>query len=170
MLKLIVVCALVVIYSVSPNSARPDPCSDYTCANGGECGTLSNGTPTCYCPPGFSGRHCGEKDPCATFKCSNGGTCVETNERPTCNCPSGFSGSQCEKKDCENNNDCLSFIGEFCDPDNGECVCNQWCSMKNDTVCGTDGISYRSPCDLKRTACNNQLTDLVVASKGNCKD
>ena len=35
-------------------------------------------------------------------------------------------------------------------------------------VCGTDGESYRSKCELKEAACKTQNADLAVASQGKC--
>ncbi|XP_061708931.1 agrin-like isoform X5 [Cydia pomonella] len=50
-----------------------------------------------------------------------------------------------------------------------ECRCNHNCTETQDTslVCGTDGQTYLSQCELDSTACREQ-TNLRVAYKGNC--
>jgi len=121
MLKLIVVCALVVVCSVSPNSAR------------------SSVSPNSARP-----------------------SVSPNSERPSVSPNSA-------RPDCKNDNECNE--GEFCN-DNGQCACRNSCTheLKLDPVCGTDGKSYGTTCDLEMKACKTQNTDLAVSYSGFCRD
>ncbi|KXJ11082.1 Carboxypeptidase inhibitor SmCI [Exaiptasia diaphana] len=74
----------------------------------------------------------------------------------------------CAKKKCP-------FQGEVCYFNKKKqavsCKCNRSCRTptKNDTVCGTDRITYPSPCEMNLTAC--QLGDFIgIDYRGECRD
>ncbi|KAF7268359.1 hypothetical protein GWI33_018509 [Rhynchophorus ferrugineus] len=54
-----------------------------------------------------------------------------------------------------------------------KCVCSPTCKdgkkRPRESVCGTDGRSYRNTCRLKKKACKQKLRDLSVAYNGNCQ-
>jgi hypothetical protein len=49
----------------------------------------------------------------------------------------------------------------------GACECKFYCTGKQETVCGTDGQVYSSPCELSRVACL-QMKIVGVLSRGRC--
>lgn len=66
-------------------------------------------------------------------------------------------GHPCHKVTCN--------FGAMCQ--NGRCSCNMKCDRKKMTVCGTDGQTYRSPCQLHQIACF-QMRDVTVRYEGRC--
>lgn len=67
------------------------------CHNGAKC--ASNGTETCICPRGYSGKNCQN---CDDLSCENDGVCQkDANGRSTCLCKREYTGSRCEKDVCE---------------------------------------------------------------------
>lgn len=67
------------------------------CHNGAKC--ASNGTETCICPRGFSGKSCQN---CDDLSCENDGVCQrDASGRPMCQCKRGYTGRRCEKDVCE---------------------------------------------------------------------
>uniref|UniRef100_UPI0037E850BC agrin isoform X1 n=1 Tax=Semicossyphus pulcher TaxID=241346 RepID=UPI0037E850BC len=135
--------------------------------------------------------------PCLDKKCEHGAVCVVKNDEPVCECPEacpqtsdpvcgsdGHSyGSPCEmramgcalqraiqiqhKGPCDEACANCSF-GAICDAQSGQCVCPSECVNSHQPVCGSDGITYQSECDLHVQACNEQM-DLRVVSQGECK-
>merc|ERR1712212_70519 len=70
------------------------------------------------------------------------------------------------KPNCENDSECNEW--EIC-KSNGQCGCPKCFRVGFPIpVCGTDGKSYRSKCELKEAACKTQNADLAVASQGKC--
>jgi hypothetical protein len=65
-------------------------CRSDFCENGGLC--IAQGhEPRCYCPAGFSGRHCEiDMNDCASEPCYNGGTCTDLPQGYKCTCPEGM--------------------------------------------------------------------------------
>lgn len=65
-------------------------------------------------------------------------------------------------------------FGAICQDLQGQavCVCPMDCpvaSSAEQTVCGSDGVSYGSECDLRLAACRKQL-NVVMAYEGPCSD
>uniref|UniRef100_H3CZX9 Agrin n=1 Tax=Tetraodon nigroviridis TaxID=99883 RepID=H3CZX9_TETNG len=59
-------------------------------------------------------------------------------------------------------------FGAICDAQSGQCVCPSECVESNQPVCGSDGTTYNSQCELHVRACKEQM-DLRVVSQGECK-
>uniref|UniRef100_A0A4W5KW64 Agrin n=1 Tax=Hucho hucho TaxID=62062 RepID=A0A4W5KW64_9TELE len=135
--------------------------------------------------------------PCLGKACEFGAVCVVKNNEPVCECPGacpqtpdpvcgsdGHSyGSQCEMRamgcalqkeihiqhrgPCDEACANCSF-GAICDGQSGRCVCPQECVESHQPVCGSDGSTYNSECELHVRACTEQL-DLRVLAQGECK-
>ncbi|XP_037334758.2 agrin isoform X4 [Pungitius pungitius] len=135
--------------------------------------------------------------PCLGKECDHGAVCVVKNGEPVCECPEacpqtsdpvcgsdGHSyGSPCEmramgcalqraiqiqhKGPCDEACANCSF-GAICDAQSGQCVCATECVESHQPVCGSDGSTYNSECELHVRACKQQ-TDLRVVSQGECK-
>ncbi|KAK7884833.1 hypothetical protein WMY93_027956 [Mugilogobius chulae] len=59
-------------------------------------------------------------------------------------------------------------FGAICDAQSGQCVCPSECVDSHQPVCGSDGTTYNSECELHVRACKEQM-DLRVVSQGECK-
>lgn len=135
--------------------------------------------------------------PCIDKVCDHGAVCVVKNNEPVCECPEacpqtsdpvcgsdGHSyGSPCEmramscalqkaihiqhKGPCDEACANCSF-GAICDAQSGQCVCPSECIESHQPVCGSDGTTYNSECELHVRACKEQM-DLRVVSQGECK-
>ncbi|XP_070824522.1 agrin isoform X6 [Chaetodon trifascialis] len=135
--------------------------------------------------------------PCLDKVCNHGAVCVVKNNEPVCECPEacpqmsdpvcgsdGHSyGSPCEmramgcalqkaihiqhKGPCDESCASCSF-GAICDAQSGQCVCALECVESHQPVCGSDGTTYNSECELHVRACTEQM-DLRVVSQGECK-
>uniref|UniRef100_A0A665WXX5 Agrin n=1 Tax=Echeneis naucrates TaxID=173247 RepID=A0A665WXX5_ECHNA len=135
--------------------------------------------------------------PCLDKVCDHGAVCVVKNNEPVCECPEacpqmsdpvcgsdGHSyGSPCEmramgcalqkaihiqhKGPCDEACSNCSF-GAICDAQSGQCVCASECVESHQPVCGSDGTTYNSECELHVRACKEQM-DLRVVSQGECK-
>uniref|UniRef100_A0A671XJA2 Agrin n=1 Tax=Sparus aurata TaxID=8175 RepID=A0A671XJA2_SPAAU len=141
---------------------------------------------------------CGDiPSPCLDKVCDHGAVCVVKNNEPVCECPEacpqtsdpvcgsdGHSyGSPCEmramgcalqraihiqhKGPCDETCANCSF-GAICDAQSGQCVCASECVESHQPVCGSDGTTYNSECELHVRACKEQM-DLRVVSQGECK-
>ncbi|KAF3860082.1 hypothetical protein F7725_000337 [Dissostichus mawsoni] len=132
--------------------------------------------------------------PCLVKVCDHGAVCVVQNGEPVCECPEacpqtsdpvcgsdGHSyGSPCEmramgcalqkaihiqhKGPCDDSCANCSF-GAICDAQSGQCVCASECVESHQPVCGSDGSTYNSECELHVRACKQQM-DLRVVSQG----
>uniref|UniRef100_A0A8C4HVF3 Agrin n=1 Tax=Dicentrarchus labrax TaxID=13489 RepID=A0A8C4HVF3_DICLA len=135
--------------------------------------------------------------PCLDKVCDHGAVCVVKNDEPVCECPEacpqtsdpvcgsdGHSyGSPCEmramgcalqrtihiqhKGPCDEACGNCSF-GAICDAQSGQCVCASECVESHQPVCGSDGTTYNSECELHVRACKEQM-DLRVVNQGECK-
>uniref|UniRef100_A0A3Q3M346 Agrin n=1 Tax=Mastacembelus armatus TaxID=205130 RepID=A0A3Q3M346_9TELE len=135
--------------------------------------------------------------PCLDKECDHGAVCVVKNNEPVCECPEacpqtsdpvcgsdGHSyGSPCEmramgcalqkaihiqhKGPCDEACANCSF-GAICDAQSKQCVCASECVESHQSVCGSDGTTYNSECELHVRACKEQM-DLRVVSQGECK-
>uniref|UniRef100_A0A9J8CLT3 Agrin n=1 Tax=Cyprinus carpio carpio TaxID=630221 RepID=A0A9J8CLT3_CYPCA len=81
-------------------------------------------------------------------------------------CGSGGSGSGSET--CEQDR-CQRYGGSWDDDtEEDRCVCDFSCqSVPRSPVCGSDGTTYTSDCELKKARCEKQL-DLLLQSQGPC--
>lgn len=69
----------------------------------------------------------------------------------------------CEKhKNCSPNSICL-----WSQDGTTKCVCEKQCSYAYSPVCGSDGLTYASECQLNRQACEEQ-SDLSVVDSNAC--
>ncbi|XP_077941552.1 agrin isoform X4 [Gasterosteus aculeatus] len=135
--------------------------------------------------------------PCLGKECDHGAVCVVKNGEPVCECPEacpqtsdpvcgsdGHSyGSPCEmramgcalqraiqiqhKGPCDEACANCSF-GAICDAQSGQCVCASECVDSHQPVCGSDGSTYDSECELHVRSCKQQM-ELRVVSQGECK-
>ncbi|KAM5140325.1 agrin [Mantella aurantiaca] len=134
--------------------------------------------------------------PCLSVECSFGAACVVKNKMPVCECqqvcPSVYDpvcgsdsrayGNPCEleatacalkkeitvkhKGPCDRCRKCQ--FGAICEAETGRCVCPTECIPSAQPVCGTDGSTYGSECELNVRACTQQV-NLQVAAQGDCK-
>uniref|UniRef100_A0A7N4PDI5 Agrin n=1 Tax=Sarcophilus harrisii TaxID=9305 RepID=A0A7N4PDI5_SARHA len=127
--------------------------------------------------------------PCLGVQCPFGATCVVRNWEAVCECQQVCAGlydpvcgndgvtygSPCELEATEL---CLSSLppglcgkcqfGALCEAETGRCVCPTECVASAQPVCGSDGNTYGSECELHVHACTRQI-NLSVASPGHCK-
>uniref|UniRef100_A0A8C2MPT6 Agrin n=1 Tax=Cricetulus griseus TaxID=10029 RepID=A0A8C2MPT6_CRIGR len=100
---------------------------------------------------------------CAFGAVCSAGQCVCPPE-----CGSGGSGSgqdnECEQELCRQHGGVWDE-----DSEDGPCVCDFSCqSVLRSPVCGSDGITYNTECDLKKARCESQQ-ELYVAAQGACR-
>ncbi|KAM9342708.1 LOW QUALITY PROTEIN: agrin [Pholidichthys leucotaenia] len=135
--------------------------------------------------------------PCLEKECEHGAECVVKNDEPVCECPEACPqtsdpvcgsdgrsyGSPCEMRamgcalqksihiqhrgPCDEACANCSF-GAICDAQSGLCVCPSECVESHQPVCGSDGNTYDSECELHVRACKEQM-DLKVVNQGECK-
>lgn len=77
-----------------------------------------------------------------------------------------------EQKEVENLCSSIScnYPGSYCSIEDGtaKCVCDSIeCTSDNEKVCGEDGQTYASRCDLMRLSCLKQTT-IEIAHIGQC--
>ncbi|KAM9856407.1 agrin [Aulostomus maculatus] len=137
----------------------PSPCLDKVCDHGAVC-VVKNNDPVCECPE----------------------ACPQTSD-PVCGSDGHSYGSPCEmramgcalqkaihiqhKGPCDEACANCSF-GAICDAQSGQCVCASECVESHQPVCGSDGTTYDSECELHVRACKEQM-ELRVVSQGECK-
>ncbi|CAB1336887.1 unnamed protein product, partial [Coregonus sp. 'balchen'] len=108
--------------------------------------------------------------------------CIQTPD-PVCGSDGHSYGSQCEMRamgcalqreiHIQHRGPCNEVcancsFGAICDGQSGRCVCPQECVESHQPVCGSDGSTYDSECELNVRACTKQL-DLRVLAQGECK-
>ncbi|NXU35218.1 AGRIN protein, partial [Drymodes brunneopygia] len=138
----------------------------------------------------------GTPSPCLSVECSFGATCVVKNQEAVCECQQQCQGrydpvcgtdqrtygNPCElhamacvlqrdigvkhKGPCDRCGKCQ--FGAICEAESGRCVCPTECVPSAQPVCGTDGNTYGSECELHVRACTQQR-DIQVAAQGHCK-
>lgn len=60
-------------------------------------------------------------------------------------------------------------FGAICEAETGRCVCPTECVPSSQPVCGTDGNTYGSECELHVRACTQQK-NILVAAQGDCSE
>ncbi|KAL7020907.1 hypothetical protein ACKWTF_011674 [Chironomus riparius] len=127
--------------SNSSNEVNILGCASNPCIFG-VCIDEINGTYSCYCIDGYTGKQCQTNwDECWSMPCLNGGTCIDGVAAYNCTCPEGFNGVNCE----ENLDECLSNPcqnGGTCDDRENGYVC--YC------VAGYAGVH----CEVDVAVCN----------------
>ncbi|XP_010003562.1 PREDICTED: agrin [Chaetura pelagica] len=143
-----------------------------------------------------SARYLGTPSPCLSVECTFGATCVVKNQEAVCECQQVCQGrydpvcgsdnrtygNPCEldsmacvlkreikvkhKGPCDRCGKCQ--FGAICEAETGRCVCPTECVPSSQPVCGTDGNTYGSECELHVRACTQQ-TNILVAAQGDCK-
>uniref|UniRef100_A0A8C3LAK7 Agrin n=1 Tax=Chrysolophus pictus TaxID=9089 RepID=A0A8C3LAK7_CHRPC len=138
----------------------------------------------------------GTPSPCLNVECTFGATCVVKNREPVCECQQVCQGrydpvcgtdnrtygNPCElnamacvlkreirvkhKGPCDRCGKCQ--FGAICEAETGRCVCPTECVPSSQPVCGTDGNTYSSECELHVRACTQQK-NILVAAQGDCK-
>ncbi|XP_074916320.1 agrin isoform X8 [Chelonoidis abingdonii] len=138
----------------------------------------------------------GIPSPCLSVECTFGATCVVKNREAVCECQqvclsrydpvcgsdNRTYGNPCEldamacvlrkeikvkhKGPCDRCSKCQ--FGAICEAETGRCVCPTECVSSSQPVCGTDGNTYGSECELHVRACTQQ-TNIQVATQGDCK-
>uniref|UniRef100_A0A8C3PNT1 Agrin n=1 Tax=Calidris pygmaea TaxID=425635 RepID=A0A8C3PNT1_9CHAR len=138
----------------------------------------------------------GTPSPCLSVECTFGATCVVKNQEAVCECQQVCQGrydpvcgsdnrtygNPCEldsmacvlkreikvkhKGPCDRCGKCQ--FGAICEAETGRCVCPTECVPSSQPVCGTDGNTYGSECELHVRACTQQ-TNILVAAQGDCK-
>ncbi|XP_033933810.1 delta-like protein C [Pseudochaenichthys georgianus] len=67
------------------------------CQNEASCTNTGQGSYTCTCRPGFTGKNCEiETNECDSNPCKNGGSCTDLEDDYSCACPQGFYEKNCE--------------------------------------------------------------------------
>ena len=120
-------------------------CTNHSpCANGATCHNTGQGSYTCSCPVGYTGKNCQHlqttdhvsSDLFQHCSCENGGTCVyEADGSYQCACASGFTGDKCQlNKDdcalnpCANGGTCIDLVDDYtcqCAPGFGGANCEE---------------------------------------------
>ncbi|NXO75657.1 AGRIN protein, partial [Sitta europaea] len=138
----------------------------------------------------------GAPSPCLSVACSFGATCVVKNRAAVCECQQQCQGrydpvcgtdqrtygSPCELRamacllqrdiglqhrgPCDRCGKCQ--FGAICEAESGRCVCPTECVPSAQPVCGSDGNTYGSECELHVRACTQQK-NILVAAQGHCK-
>ncbi|XP_047536585.1 agrin-like isoform X2 [Vanessa atalanta] len=144
-----------------------NPCARATCPWGGACVTRG-GAAHCSCPVCDSTL----APVCASDRNTYGSECKMRMHACQTSLSDGdlrvlYNGTcqTCADMICEGGGDC------DVDADSGRpvCHCNHNCTntQESDVVCGTDGQTYPSRCELDLTTCREQST-LRLAYKGDC--
>ncbi|XP_038145818.1 agrin isoform X3 [Cyprinodon tularosa] len=137
----------------------PSPCLMKTCEHGAVC-VVKNNEPVCECTeacPQISDPVCG----------SDGQTYSSPCEMRAMGCTLQKQIRIQHKGPCDESCTNCSF-GAICDAQSGQCVCPSECVESHQPVCGSDGHTYGSECELNVRSCKEQM-ELRVVSQGECK-
>uniref|UniRef100_A0A3Q3CAH8 Agrin n=1 Tax=Haplochromis burtoni TaxID=8153 RepID=A0A3Q3CAH8_HAPBU len=137
----------------------PSPCLHVACSHGAEC-VVKNNEAVCECSeacPQTSDPVCG----------SDGQTYGSPCEMRLMGCALQKEISIQHKGPCDEACANCSF-GAICDAQSKQCVCPSECVKSHQPVCGSDGTTYNSECELHVRACKQQM-DLRVVGQGECK-
>ncbi|XP_070111716.1 agrin isoform X13 [Equus caballus] len=141
-----------------PCDQRPSPCLGVQCSFGATC-AVKNGEAECVCPQACPGIY----DPvCGSDGITYGSTC----ELEATACTLGQEIRVARRGPCETCGDTLCTFGAVCLA--GQCVCPRCERPMPGPVCGSDGVTYGSTCELREAACRQQ-TQIKEARAGPCE-
>ncbi|XP_036726429.1 agrin isoform X4 [Balaenoptera musculus] len=141
-----------------PCDQPPSPCRGVQCPFGAMC-AVKNGEAECACQQACSGIY----DPvCGSDGVTYGSTC----ELEATACALGREIRVARRGPCDRCGQCR--FGALCEAETGRCVCPSECVASAQPVCGSDGRTYASECELHVHACTRQIS-LHVASAEPCQ-
>ncbi|XP_035966069.1 agrin isoform X8 [Halichoerus grypus] len=134
------------------------PCLGVQCPFGASC-AVKNGAAECVCRQACSGVY----DPvCGGDGVTYGSVC----ELEATACALGREIRVARRGPCDRCGQCR--FGALCEAETGRCVCPSECVASAQPVCGSDGHTYASECELHVHACTQQIS-LHVVSAGHCQ-
>ncbi|KAJ8021428.1 Agrin [Holothuria leucospilota] len=150
----------------SEGCAEDGPCSQEPCEFG-HCQLASDLEVMCVCPEGCEEIY---QPVCA----NDGVTYNNLCEMERTACISQMALVVLTEGACAKDLDVCSEMkcdfGATCSDKSGmaECICDMECPEEMDPVCGSDKVTYGSPCEVKRAICLQQ-TEIEIVSMGECE-